>query len=177
MSPGMTGVFLGIGVAFLILDRVIYGATAIRCQERLNYYIFYYRPRFQRRQFFLLICLAVCVSILINYLIFQEIHILNHLVLFLLLLGLIYGLLLLLTLFDSYVLKNINPYIHFYFLENDFIQIFSLGLFFPFLYLGYGFNLVLYLFRYPSQGIYVFKSFAGPAGLVFLFIGLIMLYL
>lgn len=84
----MTGVFLGVGVTLLVLDRVISGAGAIRFQERLNYYIYYYRPMFQRRQFFVLIGLAICVSILINHLIFGEVHILIHLFLFLGLLGL-----------------------------------------------------------------------------------------
>ena len=172
----MTGVFLGVGVALLVLDRIISGAAAIRFQERLNYYIYYYRPMFQRRQFFVLIGLAICVSILINYLIFGEVHILIHLFLFLGLLGLIYVMIFILTLYDSLVLKGIDPRWHFYSLENDFIQMFSLALFFPFLYLGYGLKVVLYLFRYPSQGVYVFRSFAGLTGALCFSLGLIMLF-
>lgn len=173
----MTGVFLSVGVALLVLDRVIHGATAIRFQERLYYYIFYYRPRFRRQQFFGLICLAICVSILINYLLFFEVHILIHLVLFLGLIGLIYILIFLITLFDSLVLKGVDPLFHFYSLESDFIQIFSLGLFFPLLYLSYGLMISLYLFRYPSEGIYLFNSFAGPIGLLFVSLGLVTLFL
>ena len=173
----MAGVLLGAGVALLVLDRIISGAGALRYQERLNYYIYYYRPRFQRRQFFWLIGLAVCVSSLVNYLIFFEFHILIHLILFLGLLGLIYLMIFLFTLYDSLVLKGIDWRVHFYSLENDFMQIFSLALFFPFLYLGYGLKVMLYLFRYPSQGIYVFRSFAGLAGAVCLGLGLIMVFL
>jgi hypothetical protein len=173
----MSYLFLGVGLALLVLDRVIHGATAIRFQERLNYYIFYYRPMFQRRQFFGLIFLAVCVSILVNYVIFHKLNILSNLILFLFLLVLIYGLLFLLTLFDSLVLKDIDRNFHFYSLEKDFIQIFSLALFFPFLYLGYGLKLVLYLFRYPAQGFYCFRSFAGLAGLLCLILGFTVLYL
>jgi len=172
----MTGVFLGVGLALLGLDRIISGAAAIRMQERLNYYIYYYRPLFQRRQFFLLIGLAICVSIVTNYLIFDEVHILIHLVLFFVLLGLSYVMIFLLTLYDSLVLKDIDLHFHFYSLEKDFIQIFSSALFFPFLYLAYGLKVMLYLFRYPSQGIYVFRSFVGLAGAVCLSLGLIMLF-
>jgi len=172
----MAGVFLGVGAALLALDRIISGAAVIRFQERLNYYIYYYRPRFQRRQFFVLIGLAICVSILVNYLIFFEVRILVHLVLFLGLLALIYVMIFMLTLYDSLVLKDIDWHWHFYSLENDFIQTFSLALFFPFLYLGYGLKVMLYLFRYPSQGMYVFRSFAGLAGLLSLGTGLIILF-
>jgi hypothetical protein len=114
---------------------------------------------------------------LINYVIFYEVQIFNHLILFLLLLGLIYGMLFLLTLFDSLVLKDIDRRFHFYCLEKEVIYIISLGLFFPFLYLAYVLKIVLYLFRYPSPGIYPFKSFAGLIGLFSLSAGIIMLFL
>lgn len=164
-------------MVLLLLDRVIDGDRAIRFQESLNYYIYYYRPMFQRQQFFLLIGLAVCVSILINYLIFHEVHILFHLVIFLLLLFLIYGMIFLLTLFDSLVLKEGDTSFHFYSLEKDFIQLFSLALFFPFIYLAFLVNGMLYLFRYPSQGIYFLKSFAGLVGLISFSVGVIMGFL
>jgi len=173
----MTGFLFGVGVVLLVLDRLIYGTTAIRIQERLNYYIFYYRPMFRRHQFFVLVGLAVCVSILVNYVIFGEANILSHLVLFLLLLALIYVLLFLMTLFDSLVLRDIDLHFHFYSLEKDFIQLFSLGIFFPLIYLAYIVEVALNLFRYPSRGFYCFKSFAGLAGLLSLGTGLIMLFL
>jgi hypothetical protein len=173
----MSGVFLGVGVALLVLDRVIYGATVIRIQEWLTYYIYYYRPMFQRKQFFLLVGLAICVCILINYLIFFEVNIWLYVLLFLALLGLIYVMLVLLTLYDSLVLKDIDLRFHFYSLENDFRQIFTLALFFPFIYLAYLLKAALYLFRYPAQGIYGFRSFAGLAGSLCLGLGLIMLFL
>lgn len=173
----MTWFLLSVGVTLVLLDRVIHGERAVRLQERLNYYIHYYRPMFNRQQFFLLIGLAVCVSVVINYLIFHKVHILRQLTLFLLLIGLIYGMLFLLTLFDSLVLKDIDIRFHFYSMEKDVIQIFCLGLFFPFIYVGFLVQGVLYLFRYPPQGIYIFKSFAGLAGLICFGIGLFKLYL
>jgi hypothetical protein len=172
----MTWVFLGVGVALLLLDRVIHGEKAVRMQERLSYYIYYYRPMFNRTQFFLLLGMAAGVSAGVNYLIFHEFHFLRHLVLFFVLICLIYSLLFLLTLFDYLVLKDIDIRFHFYSLEKDFRQVFSLALFFPFIYMAFLVEGVLYLFRYPSQGIYVFKSFAGPAGLISLSIGIIRLF-
>jgi hypothetical protein len=83
----------------------------------------------------------------------------------------------LLTLFDYLVLKDIDRRLHFYQLENDFIQIFSLGIFFPFIYVAFVLRFFLEIFKYPSQGIYVFKSFAGLTGLLALSIGLIMFFL
>ncbi|MEJ2093305.1 MAG: hypothetical protein P8X65_14070 [Syntrophobacterales bacterium] len=162
----MTWVLLSVGVALLLLDRVIHKDRAVRFQERLNYYIYYYRPMFNRKQFFVLIGLAVCVSAVINYLIFHKFNLFSQLIIFLLLLGLIYGMLFLLTLFDSLVLKDIDIRFHFYSMEKDVIQIFSLALFFPFIYVAFLVGGVLYLFRYPPQGIYIFKSFAGLAGLI-----------
>ena len=173
----MTRVLLIVGVAFLLLDRVIHKDRAVRLQERLSYYIYYYRPIFNRRQFFLLIGLAICVSVVINYLIFQKIHLLTQLILFLLLLGLIYGMLVLLTLYDSLVLKDIDTRLHFYSMEKDVIQVFCLALFFPFIYVVFLMKSALYLFRYPAQGVYVFKSFAGLAGLISLSLGIIQLFL
>ena len=173
----MTWVLLSVGVALLWLDRVIHEDRAVRLQERLNYYIYYYRPMFNRQQFILLIGLAVCVSVVINYLIFHKIHLLTQLILFLLLLSLIYGMLFLLTLFDSLVLKDIDTRLHFYSMEKDVIQVFCLALFFPFIYVAFLVKGVLYLFRYPSQGVYVFKSFAGLTGLICLSLGIIKLFL
>jgi hypothetical protein len=171
----MTWVLLSAGVALLLLDRVIHADRAVRLQERLSYYIYYYRPMFNRRQFFILIGLAVCVSVVINYLLFHEIHLLTQLILFLLLLGLTYGMLFLLTLFDSLVLKDIDIRFHFYSMEKDVIQIFCLALFFPFISMAFLVEGVLYLFRYPPQGIYIFKSFAGLAGLICFGLGIIQL--
>jgi len=173
----MTWVLLGAGVGLLLLDRGIHGDRAVRWQERLNYYIYYYRPMFNRQQFFLLVGLAICVSVAINYFIFGKIYILRQLLLFLLLLGLIYGMLFLLTLFDSLVLKDIDSRFHFYSMEKDVIQIFCLALFFPFIFVAFLVNGVLYLFRYPPRGIYVFNSYAGLVGLICIGIGLIKLYL
>ena len=173
----MNSVLLSLGVALLLLDRIIPEDRAARFQDRLNYYIYYYRPMFNRQQFFVLIGLAVCISVVINYLIFNKIYILSQFILFLLLLGLIYGMLFLLTLFDSLVLKDIDTRLHFYSMEKDVIQIFCLALFFPFIFVAFLVKGVLSLFRYPPQGIYVFKSFAGPVGLICFGIGLIKLYL
>ena len=173
----MTWVLLSVGVALLWLDRVIHEDRAVRLQERLNYYIYYYRPMFNRQQFILLIGLAVCVSVVINYLIFNKIYILSQFILFLLLLGLIYGMLVLLTLYDSLVLKDIDTRLHFYSMEKDVIQVFCLALFFPFIYVAFLVKSALYLFRYPAQGVYVFKSFAGLAGLISLSLGIIQLFL
>jgi hypothetical protein len=159
------------------LDRVIDRATALIFQERLNYYIFYFRPIFHRKQFFYLIFLTILISIFITYLIFHTVHILSHIVIFLLLIVLIYGMIFLLTLFDSLVLKDIDRSFHFHLLEKDFIQIFSLGMFFPLIYVAYILKILLVIFRYPSQGIYVFKSFAGLTGFLFLSVGIIKLLL
>lgn len=163
-------------MALLVLDRVIDRATALIFQERVDYYVFYYRPMFQRKQFFWLIFLAILVSIFINYLIFHTVNILKHVVIFLLLIVIIYVMILLLTLFDSLVLKDIDRRLHFYQLENDFIQVFSLGIFFPFIYVAFILKYLLEIFKYPSQGIYVFKSFGGLTGLLSLSIGLIMYF-
>ena len=173
----MTWVLLSAGVVLLLLDRVIPADRAIRFQDRLNYYIYYYRPMYNRQQFFLLIGLAVCVSVVINYLIFDKVNILRQLLLFLLLLGLIYGMLFLLTFYDSLILKDIDIRFHFYSMEKDVIQIFCLALFFPFIYVTFLVKGVLYLFRYSPQGIYVFKSYAGLIGLICFGIGLVKLYL
>jgi len=173
----MTWVLLSAGVVLLLLDRVIHGERAVRFQDRLNYYIHYYRPMFNRQQFFLLSGLAVCVSVGINYLLFHKVDLLEQLILFLLLLGLIYGMLFLLSLFDSLVLKDIDICFHFYSMEKDVIRVFSLALFFPFIYVAFLVKGVLYLFRYSPQGIYIFKSYAGLAGLICFGIGLIKLFL
>jgi hypothetical protein len=85
--------------------------------------------------------------------------------------------LVLLTLYDSLVLKDIDTRLHFYSMEKDVIQVFCLALFFPFIYVAFLVKSALYLFRYPAQGVYVFKSFAGLAGLISLSLGIIQLFL
>ena len=166
-----------IGLVLLGLDRVIDRGTALIIQERLNYYIYFYRPMFQRKQFFCLIFLGIIISIFINYLCFGKVNILHHIVIFLLLIILIYGMLFSLTLFDSLILKDIDRRFQFDLLEKDFIQIFSLGLFFPLIYVVFVLKYVLVIFMYPSKGIYVFKSLAGLTGFLFFGVGIINLLL
>ena len=169
----MTSVFLAVGLGLLILDQLLQGDRVCRWQATLTYYIYYFRPMFHRNQFFLIICLALGFSILINYLILPDVHILSHIAIFLLLPVLIYGMIFLLTLYDALLVPGIDLKFHFYSLEKDFIQLFCLGLFFPFIYLAFVVNGMLYLFRYPSQGIYFLKSFAGLVGLISFSVGVI----
>lgn len=165
-------IFLIVGSALLILDRTIKRATALIYKERLQYFIYYYRPHFHRRHFFGIIIVVIFFSILFNYLIFQKIDLLSPLLILPLIVLLSYTMIFLVTVFDSVVLKKGDIAFDFSMLERDFIQQFSLALFHPVIFLAYFLKNFFLIFTYPSQGIFLFKSLAGLIGCIFLIVGM-----
>lgn len=163
-----------IGVVLLGLDRVLNRAGALKCQHQLDYYIYYYRPLFQRRQFFGLIFLIILFSLLLNYLIFGKVSIISNIFILPLLVVLIYVFILLLTVFDYLVSQEPDMRLNFSILERDFIQIFTLALFFPFIAVAYLLKLLLTLFTVPSRKIFLFNSCAGLLGVMLVGVGLVL---
>ena len=142
-------------------------------KERLTYFIYYYRPHVQRRQFFVLLLSVIVGSTGLDYLIFPKIHLLSHIFLLPLMVILIYVMLFTLAVFDYWVLKKGDVAFNFFMFEREFIQVFSLAIFFPLIFIAYLVNTVLMLFQYPAQGIVLFQSFAGLTGSICFIVGLI----
>jgi len=166
-------IFLIVGLALLILDKAIKRNTALIMKERLTYFIYYYRPHFQRRQFFVLIFLSIVGSTVLDYLIFPKIDLLSHIFLLPAMLSLIYGMIFLLATFDYWVLKKGEIAFNFFIFEREFIQIFSLAIFFPLIFFAYLLNTLLMMFLYPAQGMFLFHSLAGLTGSICFIVGLI----
>lgn len=170
-------IFMLVGSALLILDRAIKRNTALIMKERLTYFVFYYRPHFHRRQFFGIILLVILFSTFLDYLIFRKIDLLSHILLLPLMVLLMYCLIFLLAIFDYLVLKKADITFNFFMLEREFIQLFSLALFFPLIFFAYLLKTLLLLFLYPAQGIFLFQSFAGLTGCICFSIGLVWYFL
>jgi hypothetical protein len=166
-------IFIIVGLALLILDRTIKKNTVLIMKERLTYFIYYYRPHFQRRQFLVLILLVIVGSTVLDYLIFPKIDLLSHILLLPLMLILIYVMLFTLAMFDYWVLKKGAIAFNFFIFEREFIQIFSLAIFFPMIFFAYLVNTLLMMFLYPAQGMFLFHSLAGLTGSICFIVGLI----
>ena len=169
--------FLIIGLAFLILDRTIKRNTALIMNERLTYFIYYYRPHFRRGQFFAVLLVVLVLSTLLDYLIFPKIDLMSHIFLLPLMVSLMYGMIFLLVMFDSWVLKKGDMSFNFFVFEREFIQVFSLAIFFPLIFIAYLVNILLMLFLYQAQGLFLFNSFAGLAGSICFIVGLMGYFL
>ena len=166
-----------VGVVLLGLDRVIDRAAAIKYQHELEYYVYYYRPLVQRKQFLVIILLAMCFAAFVNYLIFGKVNIVSQIFILSLIILLIYLLIFLVLVFDYLVLKENTFWFKFFLMERDFIQIFTLALFFPLIGLAYLLSIFLVLFMYPSRKFFVFNSFAGLLGCIAVTVSLIMFIL
>jgi hypothetical protein len=166
-------IFLIIGLVLLVLDRTIKKNTVLITKEKLTYFIYYFRPHLRRRQFFAVIVLVIVFSMLLDYFIFQNIDMVSHILLLPLLVVIIYGMLFLLAFYDCWLLEKGAIGFNFFMFEREFIQIFSLALFFPIIVLAYVWKTFLLMFLYPSQGMLVFTSFAGLAGSICVILGLI----
>lgn len=169
--------FLIVGVALLGLDRAIDRNTVVKYQHTLDYYIYYYRPIFQRIHFFVIIIAVMAFSILVNYLIFGEVNIISQILILPLIIFIIYCLIMLILIFDYLVLREKEFLYFFYIMERDFIQTFSLAFFFPFIYLALILKILLNIFIYPSRKIFIFNSFAGLLGFILCSGSLIMFFL
>jgi hypothetical protein len=163
-----------IGVALLGLDRALDRTAALKYQHQLDYYTYYYRPLFQRRQFFGLIFLIILFSLFLNYVIFGKVSIISNILILPLLVVLIYVLIVLLTVFDYLIRQEPDMRLNFSILERDFIQLFTLALFFPFIAVAYLLKLFLTLFTVPSRKIFLFNSFAGLLGIFLLGVSLVL---
>lgn len=166
-----------VGVVLLGLDRVIDRAAAIEYQHELEYYVYYYRPLVQRKQFFVIIFLAMCFAAFVNYLIFGKVNIVSLIFILSLIILLIYLLFFLVLVFDYFVLKENTFWFKFFLMERDFIQIFTLALFFPLISLAFLLSIFLVLFMYPSQKLVICNSFAGLLGYFVITASLIMFFL
>jgi len=170
----MSVIFLLVGSALLIADRVLKKSTALIMKEQLTYFIYYFRPSVQRRQFFGIIFLVTVFSTAFDYLIFPEIDLWSHLLLPLVLVLGMYLLIFLLAVFDRFAAGRGSVDFNFFLFERDFIQQFSLAVFLPLFCLAYVLKAVLLMFLYPPQGLRLFKSFGGLAGGLWVAVGLIM---
>lgn len=165
-------IFLLAGSALLISDRVLERNAVMRLKERLTYFVYYYRPYMQRRQFFGLILLVMGLSALLDYLIAARLDVAGHLLILPALVLGAYLLVFLLAVFDRFALGKGSVALNFFLLEQELRQHLSLALLIPLFCLAYGLKIFSLLFLYPSEGLFPVRSLAGLAGAVCVGVGL-----
>ncbi len=102
----------------MILDRKVDRSRALIMKEKLTYFIYYFRPHFDRKKFFALLLAVIAASTLVNYLFFGRTDWASHVLLLVLLVSLAYGMILLLALYDGWVLKKGSVGLYFFLFEQ-----------------------------------------------------------
>lgn len=149
----------------------------MRLKERLTYFVYYYRPYVQRRQFAGLLLSVMGLSALVDYLIAGRLDVAGHLLILPALVLGTYLSVLLLAVFDRLVLGKGSVALNFFPLEQELRQQLSLALLIPLFCLALVGKTFLLLFLYPSQGFFPFNSLAGLAGAACVGVGVIGYFL
>lgn len=145
----------------------------MRLKERLTYFVYYYRPYVQRRQFAGLLLSVMGLSALADYLIAGRLDVAGHLLILPALVLGTYLLLFLLAVFDRFALGKGTVTLNFFLFEQGLLQQLSLALLIPLFCLALVVKTFFLLFLYPSQGLFPFRSLAGLAGAVCVGVGAI----
>lgn len=155
---------LAMAALLLLLDRWVEKKTIVLLLDRLSYFLLYYRPSPNRRQFAGLVLGVWGVSILFDYLLTGELKGAWGLLILPVLVAGVYLLVFLLAVLDAVILGKGTVSLNFFIFERDLLTQFTLALLLPLFCLAQVVRGVGLLFLYPDQGILRFRSLAGLAG-------------